>query len=100
MQNVQLIEKATSEAFILAKLDDMVREHFNAPADPVNFYYGWFDCVGFRFALYGADPKRVRESLVKDFDENVTVDRKTYYATVLDIFDYIMSVADPKVWRD
>lgn len=34
----------------LATIDDEMREHFKAPADPNNYYWHWVDIIGFALA--------------------------------------------------
>jgi len=40
-----------SEPTKLQTIDDMMRAHFGAPADPVKWYLGWYNSVGFALAV-------------------------------------------------
>lgn len=46
----QLIDKATNQPAYLQKVDDAMREAFNASPDAKHWYRQWYDCIGFSVA--------------------------------------------------
>ncbi len=47
----QLIPKGASEPAKLALVDDAICAHFGVEPDPIKYYHGWYDAIGFRLAI-------------------------------------------------
>lgn len=46
-----LISKETKEAVNLAKVDDIMCEHFKVEPSKTRYYRNWHDTIGFWFAM-------------------------------------------------
>ncbi len=88
----QLYPKGSNEPVILQRLDDEMCRHFGVEPDPDRWLGGWYDTIGFRFAL-GKSFDQIREQ----FKEYVAEEKAKgnpnegveYYENLLLILDYI-----------
>ena len=85
---VQLIDKKTEEPAALAKVDDEIREIFNAPADEKNWLFGWFNIIGLRLAL-GHSLKEIQAELLEQEDQELAL-----------VCQHLMDNYEPKAWRE
>ena len=75
----KLNSKETGETIHPAKADDAMREFFGAEPDPSNWFEGWYDSIGFSFAV-GKNFEEVRElwdfkaHIIDFIQENYDVD--------------------------
>jgi hypothetical protein len=44
-------KKGELKPTLFADIDNELREHFGAPADPVKYYYQWYDVIGLGIAM-------------------------------------------------
>lgn len=56
----QLIGKDTGQPTKFQQIDDEMRVHFGVEPDPVRWYKGWYDYIGFTLAT-GGDWAKCRE---------------------------------------
>lgn len=57
-----LTKVGTRQPESLQKVDDDMRRHFGAPADPDRWYKGWYDTIGFAIAM-GKQVDWIRENM-------------------------------------
>lgn len=49
----QLISKSTGLATKFVEIDRDICQHLNVPCDPVHWYMGWYDTIGWLIAVTG-----------------------------------------------
>jgi hypothetical protein len=69
-----------TEPALLTSVDEAICNHFGAPVDPVKYYFGWFDCIGFRLATGSSFDKMEAEFSAEDED---------YYRRMLEIVKFL-----------
>jgi hypothetical protein len=47
----QLFKKGSSQAEVLARVDDAICDHMQLPVHATNYCLGWFDVIGFGIAV-------------------------------------------------
>lgn len=62
-----LRDRVTGQLALLAKVDDRMREAFGVKPHPTEWLYGWYDIIGFAFAL-GYDADRTELFINEEFD--------------------------------
>ena len=78
-----LYRKGSKEPEVLQKIDDEMREHFNAPPSPNEWYERWYDTIGLGLAL-GNDWDKI----------------KTYFPNKVPIIDWLAENFTSNAWAE
>jgi hypothetical protein len=81
-----LTDKTTNTREYFDVIDDKIRAHFGVPADPDNYYMGWYGIIGFRLAL-GQSFDMIARELQNEGD-----------TTLLDICDWLNLHYTSEAW--
>lgn len=78
--------KVTDKPVNLQEVDDAMRVHFNAEPSATHWYRGWYDLIGFGFAL-----GRTADELRAMFDDQ---------PDLIQILDWITKHYTPDAWAE
>lgn len=81
----QLLDRETGKPAVLQTVDDEMREHFGAEPSKTEWYYSWYDLVGYALAV-GHDFDWCREHLYQPGDEPAN-ERSTRGQEIIDYLD-------------
>ena len=97
---IQLYPVNSNQPATFQAIDDEMRKHFNAPADPDNWYHGWYNYVAFLLAF-----GKTYQSLRQDMDEEcltkpIESDAWKWAAKMRDIIDWMEARYRPNCWAE
>lgn len=92
----QLTRKGDTHPSPLVLIDDLMCEHFGVDPDPVKYYYGWYDCIGFRLAM-----GKTFAEIIEQFNEYIAESRSSeYYVVMIEIAKWLDANYTTDAWRE
>ncbi len=96
---IQFVPKSNpnADAVPLARIDEEMCKHFKASVQPTQYYFYWFDTIGFSLAM-GKTYDQIREQFKADRASDTS--GPAYWDKMLAIVDWLEANYVPNAWAE